>query len=872
MQKKKLATKIASILLSAAMLVSTTMTALATDGEVSVAAEQTEVQIVAETADDEALEASEEDAAAGEEIAEVETVTEEEVIADEEIIEEITSEEAQENVDEVQVLDAEEALALDAEQVVVDENDIALANNNSGTIENSISWTYDATSCTLSFTCAQGKEASLPDCTTAGTSPWASVLSKDTTQKIQTIVIGEGITGIGKFNFDNNEGDYPALTTVKFASSIKTIGYCAFRKTGLQAVALDTESVTINSYAFQACNTLTTFAVNKGNVSIDDGAFQACNALTTFTVNEGDVSISSYAFQECNALATFTVNKGNVSIGEGAFQKNVALTSFSTTGSVTLNKSCFSGCTDLKTFTCGGTVEAIPDYAFYNCGKLETFTAKGVKTVGASAFDQCGSLASFEFSAVTDIGTYAFKKSGLQAVTLDTENVTIGNNAFQECNALTTLTVNKGNVSIGDYAFQECNALATFTVNKGNVSIGEGAFQKNVALTSFSTTGSVTLNKSCFNGCTDLKTVTCDGTVGTIPDFAFWGCTALTSCDIKGVETIGTNAFTSCSSLKSFDFSDVTKICSYALQNSGITKIAFGRKDLTLATCAFGYNESESKVESICYPGTADEWNEIDPSNESKLPSTAKIHCKADTVEAKAATCTEPGWKTAGHCDACGQDYSYPTEEYKIPKTGHTWGNWTTQSKATVFKAEEQKHTCTVCGASETRSYGKKLTPTITVNAKKIWLQKGQKTSAFKVSGLAGGDSIKSYKSSNTKIFTVTNKGVIKAGKKVGTAKLTVTLASGTKKVIPIVVQKRRVKTWHLYNLPAKVTLKKGATYTLSPVVSLITSTHKVTYKTSNKKVATVTSAGKIKGVKKGTATITVKSGTVTKKVKVTVK
>ena len=222
------------------------------------------------------------------------------------------------------------------------------------------------------------------------------------------------------------------------------------------------------------------------------------------------------------------------------------------------------------------------------------------------------------------------------------------------------------------------------------------------------------------------------------------------------------------------------------------------------------------------------------------------------------------------YCQACGE--WYVVTEDSSSDSEHTWGAWKTKSKATVFKEEVQMRTCSDCGETETRTVGKKLTPTITVNAKKIWLQKGQKTSAFKVSGLANGDSVKSYKSGNKKIFTVTNKGVIKAGKKIGKAKLTITLASGKKKVVTVQVLNRKVKTRNIKNLPATVTLKKGATYKLSPVVIQITSTHKLTYKSSNKKVATVTSAGKIKGVKKGIATIKVKSGTVTKKVKVTVK
>ena len=234
----------------------------------------------------------------------------------------------------------------------------------------------------------------------------------------------------------------------------------------------------------------------------------------------------------------------------------------------------------------------------------------------------------------------------------------------------------------------------------------------------------------------------------------------------------------------------------------------------------------------------------------------------------KAATCTAEGSKSH-HCVRCEDKIDVTV----IPANGHSWGQWTTYSAPTVFKEEVQQHTCSVCSKTETSALaGTKLTPTMSVNASKVWLQIGQKTSAFKVSGLANGDSIKSYKSSNANIFTVTRKGVLKAGKNVGTAKLTITLASGVKKVIPVTVQKRQVKTWNIKNLPTKITIKKGSKYKLSPVISLITATSKFTYQSSNKKVATVTKAGKIKAVKKGKAVITVKAGTVTKKVKVTVK
>lgn len=198
--------------------------------------------------------------------------------------------------------------------------------------------------------------------------------------------------------------------------------------------------------------------------------------------------------------------------------------------------------------------------------------------------------------------------------------------------------------------------------------------------------------------------------------------------------------------------------------------------------------------------------------------------------------------------------------EPETPSHVHSYGEWKKSSDATVFAPEKQERTCS-CGAKEIRDYGNALQPTIKVNATTVPLEVKQKTSAFKVTGLANGDSIQSYKSSNTKIFTVTKSGVLKAGKKTGKATLTITLASGMQKKVTVKVQKKTVTTSKITGLQKKVTLKKGKKLTLKPSRTPITSTQKFTYKSSNKKIATVNSKGVITGKKAGKAKITVKSG-----------
>lgn len=241
-------------------------------------------------------------------------------------------------------------------------------------------------------------------------------------------------------------------------------------------------------------------------------------------------------------------------------------------------------------------------------------------------------------------------------------------------------------------------------------------------------------------------------------------------------------------------------------------------------------------------------------------------HSYGKGKQIKAAT-----YKTTGlmryTCQVCGYE---KTET--IPVIAHTHKyTWKTTAKATVFRPAKQEGTCSLCGKKQTRNYGSKLKATIKLNVSSITLRRKQATTKVKVS-MAYGDSIKSWASSNKKIVTVDKNGKIKAGTKTGTAKITATLKSGKKATLKVKVQTAKVKTTKISGLKKKLTIKKGKSVTLKPVVSPITSQEKVTYRSSNKKIATVSSKGVVKGRRKGTVTITVKSGKVTKKIKITVK
>lgn len=225
----------------------------------------------------------------------------------------------------------------------------------------------------------------------------------------------------------------------------------------------------------------------------------------------------------------------------------------------------------------------------------------------------------------------------------------------------------------------------------------------------------------------------------------------------------------------------------------------------------------------------------------------------------KEPTCTVKGCESI-HCQYC--DVSKAGTSEAIETLPHIFTTYSSNNDATVFSDGTKTASCDAgCGTADTiTDEGSKLTPTYIVNVTPIILQVGQSTSKVKVTGLAAGDFIRKWTSSNKKIVTVTQSGTIRGLKK-GTAYVTVQLASSTRIRIKVTVQKTAVKTRKITGLAEKLTIKKGKKETLKPVLLPLTSVEKISYTSSNKKVAAVSRKGLITAKGPGTAKITVKAG-----------
>lgn len=194
---------------------------------------------------------------------------------------------------------------------------------------------------------------------------------------------------------------------------------------------------------------------------------------------------------------------------------------------------------------------------------------------------------------------------------------------------------------------------------------------------------------------TGLENVTLDDEETIIADNAFSECTSLTSVTVKGIKSLGMNAYDGCTSLSTFNCEgNIESIPMKCFQNTGIT--AFDFKNVS----SVGRNAfNKSNLKSACYAGTKEQWDSMIPAaswSGATIPEGTVVHCKADAVEAKDATCTEDGWKEVGVCEVCGVHYSYPTDENKLPATGHAWSeDYVVDKEATCTEAGEKSKHCT---------------------------------------------------------------------------------------------------------------------------------------------------------------------------------
>ena len=734
-----------------------------------------------------------------------------------------------------------------------------------------------------------------------GEIPWGT--------KIQTAVIENGIVNIGGKAFEN----------------------C----TELKSVSLPDSLVRIEESSFSGCTSLEKIDIPDSVINIYTSAFKNCVSLAKVRMSQNVIQIASSVFRGCSSLEEFVFPPNTTSIGNSAFYGCKKLTDIKFPDTVTyMGREAFSN-TGLQYVVLPPNLTSISEFLFQYSDLKTVDIPSGVTTVGGGAFSTYNGCDLYFYGhGKSSVNQLVFPKyNGVYSINYFAGNIYFpqGDATWSDYGETDKVHILPFNPDKRPYGSSKNNIVSEIETNSASFSLEE-LFSDSSSIPSEEIPSDNLTDESFTENDSEPDTeldVSDRGEISTEPeepeqqgteevidreendteDNNLGEITTVLEKNICGSQDTATASWVYAPAYKIDGKIPGEKyLVVYVLHKNAEdllngSNVYFTQQETADENGSFyiweqliieslygtpcepallvfgpsgGSNLAEAKVEisAITEDGT---WQSPEIQviyNEKVLTEDVDYHVTGDLNVLEAG---EYAVLIKGMGDYYGKlqlNYTVtPAEKPEEPEEHkHSWTAWKTVSKATVFQAAKQTRNCQTCAAVETRTNGSKLKPTIQVNASGFPMKTGQTTTKLKVTGLAAGDRIKSWKSSNTKILTVAGSGKLKAGKKTGKVTVTITLASGLKKKIKVTVQKNTVKTTKISVSPARIVLKKGQKQTLKPVLTPVTSMEKIRFTSSNKKVASVNQKGQITAKKKGKTRITIRSGSKKKVITVTVR
>ena len=591
---------------------------------------------------------------------------------------------------------------------------------------------------------------------------------------------------------------------------------------------------TISDNAFSSCDELTSVTIPSSVTDIGKHAFSGCEKLTSVTIPNSVTSMGGSAFYNCSGLTSVTIGSGLTMIENSAFNGCTSLTTVTiANGVLAINNYAFENCVKLTSVKLPNSLLGIGQDVFYNCRSLKSITIpNSVTFIGDEAFSECIGLTSVTIgNSVTYIGDNAFEKcTSLKSVTIPNSVTYLGSMLFTECSSLTSATIGNNVTEIGYGIFNYCTSLKSVIIPNSVTALGEGAFYGCSSLASVTIGNSVkVLEYGTFYQCTSLTSVNIPNSVTDINNHAFYECKKLAVVGIgTGIERIASNAFEKCERLEDvYCFAEkVPSASSYSFKDCYIEYATLhvpagsldaykaktpwsGFMDKVQITGKVKLNKTElsiqkDKTETLIpkfspatYPDQSVTWKSSDKSV-VLVTSAGKIKgLKAGTAT---ITCTSASTGTKAKCKVTVVDGGVKLnktkatiEKGKTVTLTATVTPSTLSDKSVTWKSSNKK-VATVSSSGKVKGV-KAGTATITCTSKATGLSatcevtvgyvkldqtevtvKAGKAVTLKATVYPSSleDRSVTWKSSNTKVATVSSKGKVK-GVKAGTATITCT-------------------------------------------------------------------------------------------------
>lgn len=421
----------------------------------------------------------------------------------------------------------------------------ASAETDSGMCGDNVYWSFDASTGALSITGI----GNMLDTGSASVWPWRSFRSS-----IKTVTISNGVTSIGSYAFFACEN----MTSISIGSSVTQIGSGVFYNcSSLVNVVLPKNLMSLASQAFYGCENMTGITIPESVVFIGRNVF----GETPIYYNS-DNWINGYLYYDRCLLqapkstsAVYSIPDGTRCIAAEAFYNSFTLTSITIPDSVIgIGSSAFSGCSALANVYYTGTLAQWLEISFQSGGSTPVCRHANLFIHGQQITDSISIP-----SSITSIGAYAFYGlNGLINVTIPEGVTSIGDGAFGGC-AITGISIPDSVTNIGAHAFKGCTELVSTRIPNGVENIGD----------------------STFKYCTSLESIIIGNRVSSIGDSAFDGCESLTDVAFSdGITSIGSYAFRDCKKLRSVIIPDsVQHVYESAFLNcEGLTRVKIGNR------------------------------------------------------------------------------------------------------------------------------------------------------------------------------------------------------------------------------------------------------------------------------------------------------
>ena len=296
--------------------------------------------------------------------------------------------------------------------------------------------------------------------------------------QIKQIVIGKGITYIGKFNFFWCN----KLETVTFeeGSQLERIGWGAFGYSSLPQIAIPDSVTRLDGYAFYYCSNLSSVQISESSclTSLGECVFKADTKLTSLYIPDGMNNIGWGIFE--NAIANVTLSVAENSYAQ-TYAERYGIAYVTRTAKPAVVASGFCGESAAWVLTSDGVLKITgsgpmadneTNHAPWEACKYlikQVMIGKDITYIGKFNFFWCNRLETVTFeegSQLERIGWGAFGYSSLKTIAIPDSVTRLDGYAFYYCTKLNEVAISEDSIleSIGEYAFKGDTTLLSLYI------------------------------------------------------------------------------------------------------------------------------------------------------------------------------------------------------------------------------------------------------------------------------------------------------------------------------------------------------------------------------------------------------------------------